>query len=234
MKAPCNRIIMMTGTFLFMVSALQMPISDADTGITLESAVRTALRENPELNAIREKVNVARARLEGIALLGNPELETEFVGGTHSEKVIELSKSFQLGGQRGKRRRIAKIKLDRVNFELDDASRLLARSVKLAFYDLALAQEKLKLAEQIIQHSEQMSNIAQARFEAGDISVTHVNLAKIQLQAARREMAALESGLRLTQLELNNLMGAALEAAPTAADVFSDKRSLTHFSTTCA
>ena len=226
MKAPCNRIIMMTGTFLFMVSALQIPISDAETAITLESAVQTALRDNPELGTIREKIEVARARLNGIALLGNPDLKTEFVGGTHSEKIFELSKSFQLGGQRGKRRRIAKIKLDRVNFELDDASRLLAKSVKLAFYDLALAQEKLKLAAEIIQHSEQMAKIAQVRFEAGDISITHVNLANVQRQAARRETAGLESELQMAQLEINNLTGAALEATPIAANVFSDKKTL--------
>lgn len=48
--------------------------------VSLDEAIQTALRENPELNAIREKLKVARARIDGIALLGNPELETEFAG----------------------------------------------------------------------------------------------------------------------------------------------------------
>ena len=103
MKAPCNQITIIVGIFLLMILQIPSAISDFETKITLESALQAALRENPQLGTIRKKVEVAHARLNGIALLGNPELETEFVGGTHNEQVIELSKSFQMGGQRGHR-----------------------------------------------------------------------------------------------------------------------------------
>lgn len=226
MNVSCNRIIVVASIFLSMTLQLPPAISDTETRVTLESAIQTALRENPELGTIREKIKVARARLNGIALLGNPELETEFGGGTHSEQVIELSKSFQLGGQRSHQKRIAKIKIDKANTELDEASRLLTRSVKLAFYDLVLVQEKLELAKEIIRHNEQISKIAQIRFETGDVSVTHVNLAKVQLQSALRGIANLNSELELAQLEINNLMGANLKANPIAVHVLSEKKSL--------
>ena len=228
MKTPCNRIIMMASIFLLMFGTVQIPpaISHTEAKITLESAVQTALRENPELGTIHKKIEVARARLNGIALLGNPELETEFVGGLDGQQIIELSKSFQLGGQRSHRRQIAKIKLDKANTELDEASRLLTKSVKLAFLDLVLIQERLELAKEIIRHNEQLSTIARVRFETGDISRTHVNLAKVQLQTAMREAATLESELQLAQLEINNLMGAILEASPIAVHVLSENKAL--------
>jgi cobalt-zinc-cadmium efflux system outer membrane protein len=217
---------MMAGIFLLTTLQISTAIPDTEPKITLESAVETALRENPGLGAIRKKIEVARARLNGIALLGNPALETEFVGGTHSEKVFELSKSFQLGGQRGHRKRISAIKLERVNLEFDEASRLLTKAVKLAFCDLVLVQEKLDLAKEIIQHNEQMSDIAQVRFEAGDISITHVNLANVQLQVAMREAASLESAMQIAQLEINSLMGTVLEAKPIAVHRTSEQTSL--------
>ena len=228
MKAACNHIFIMAGIFLVITLQIPSAISDAETKITLESAVQTALRENPKLATIRKKIEATRFRLNGIALLGNPELETEFVGGTHSEQVFELSKSFQLGGQRGHRKRIAAIKLERVNLEFDEASRLLTKAVKLAFYDLVLVQEKLDLAKEIIQHNEQMSDIAQVRFQTGDISMTHVNLAIVQLQAAMRDAASIESALHLARLELNSLMGTVLEAKPIAAHAISESISLNH------
>ncbi|MDE0297906.1 MAG: TolC family protein [Candidatus Poribacteria bacterium] len=228
MKVPCNRIVITTGIFLLMTLQIPSAIPESETRITLESAVETALRENPMLDTIRKKIEVARVRLDGIALLGNPELETEFVGGTHSEQVFELSKSFQLGGQRGHRKRIAAIKLEMASVEFDESSRMLTEAVKLSFYDLVHVQEKLELAKEIIRHNQQMSNIAQARFEAGDISMTHVNLANVQLQAAMREASSLESTLQLTQLEINNLMGAALEAKPIAVYRASESTSLNH------
>lgn len=190
--------------------------------VSLEEAIQTALRENPELNAIREKLKVARARIDGIALLGNPELETEFAGGTNGNQGLELIQSFQLGGQRGHQRRIAKVHLEKANAELAEASRLLTKLVKIAFYELTLAQEKLKLAKEVIHHSEQMSDIAQFRFDTGDISVTQANLANIQLQSTLREAVKLESESQLAQLELNALMGTALETERIAVGGFPD------------
>ena len=103
--------------------------------VSLEVAIQTAMRENVELNLIRETLKVARARVEGIALLDNPKLETEFTGGINGNQGLELTQPFQLGGQRGHQRRIAKIHFEKVNVELAEASRLLTKSVKMAFYE---------------------------------------------------------------------------------------------------
>ena len=224
MKAASNHIFVMVSMYLLIASTVQIPpaFSEGESKISLEIAIQTALREYPELSVIREKLKVAHARINGIALLGNPELETEFVGGMDGEQVIELSKSIELGGRRGHRKRIADILLEKVNAELAEASRLLTKSVKLSFYDLVLVQEKRKLTAAVIQHYEHMRNIAQVRFESGDISVTQLNLARMQLQAALRGAATLERDLQLAQLEINNLMGAELETAPIAVGSLSE------------
>lgn len=170
---------------------------------------------------------MARARIDGIALLRNPELETEFAGGTNGNQGLELTQSFQLGGQRAHQRQIAKVHLEKVNAELAEASRLLTKLLKIAFYELTLVQEKLKLAKEVIHHSEQMSNIAQFRLDTGDISVTQVNLANIQRQSALREAVKLEGESQLAQLKLNALMGTSLETESIAIGGFPD--TLTRF-----
>lgn len=225
MKTTSSRILIMVSMCLFIVSTVKIPtaFSEGESKISLGIAIQTALRENPELSAIREKLKVARARIDGIALLGNPELETEFVGGIDGEQTLELAKSFELGGQRGHRKRTASILLEKENAELAEASRLLTRSVKLGFYDLVLVQEKLKLTESVIQHYKHMRNIAQVQFETGDVSVTHLNLARVQLQTVLRDAAELEGELQFAQLEINSLMGAMLEAAPIAVGSLSEK-----------
>ena len=226
-KTTFNHILIAIGICLSTLSMTQIPsaFSNGESRISLEIAIETALRENPELNAIREKVKVARARIDGIALLGNPELETEFLGGAHAEQKLELTKAFELGGQRGHRIRIAKTQLEKVDTELAKASQSVTKSVKIAFYELLLVQEKLKLAKEIVQHNEQMRDIAQTRFETGDISVTQANLANIHLQSALREAVTLESELQLAQLSLNGLMGTPLEAACIAVGDLGEKAS---------
>ena len=224
-KSTFNHIFMLGIICLLALNIMPMPsaYSNEENRVSLEVAIQTAMRENPKLNAIREKLKVARARIEGIALLDNPKLETEFAGGIDGDQGLELTQSFQLGGQRGHRKRIAKIHLEKVNAELAEASRLLTKLVKVAFYELALVQEKLKLVKEVIQHNAQMHEIAQFQFEAGDISVTQANLANIQLQAALREAATLEGELALAQLQLNDLMGTSLETTHIAVNGLPEK-----------
>lgn len=226
-KFTFNPIFVIVSICLSILSMVKVPSAfpNGEGTLSLEIAIETALRENPGLNVIREKVKVARARIEGIALLGNPALETEFVGGPHAEQTLELTKTFELGGQRGHRIRIAKAQLEKVDAELAEASRSLMKSVKIAFYDLLLTQEKLKLAKEIVQHNERMRDIAQTRFEAGDLSITQANLANIQVQSALQEAATLESQLQLVQLSLNGLMGTPLETQRVAVGALSEKAS---------
>lgn len=212
-KLTFNPIFVIGTICLFALSMWRMSpaVSNEEGQVSLEVVIQTAMRENVALNVIREKLKVARARVAGIALLDNPKLETEFAGGIDGNQELELTQPFQLGGQRGHQRRIAKIHLEKVNAELAEASRSLTKLVKMAFYELSLIQEKLKLVTEVLQHSEQMHDIAQFRFEAGDISVTQANLANIQLQSVLREAATLEGTLQLAQLKLNDLMGTPLE-----------------------
>ncbi len=211
---------------MYILSFIILPITTfavQNEELNLETAIQTALRENPSLKAIREKTKVAQAQLDGIALLSNPELESEFIGGSDAKQILELTKTFELGGQRGHRKQIAKINLEKVNLKLTEESQKLTKSVKLAFYQLVLVQEKLKLAREITKHNQQMFEMASIQFEAGDISVTQVGLANIQLQSALRESATLESDLQLAQLELNGLMGTPLDAIPTATGSLTEK-----------
>ena len=182
------------------------------TQITLEEAIQTALTENLELKAIRQKIDVAQARLDGIALLGNPELETSVLPGEGGEREVELTKEFQLGGQRGHRKRMALAGIEKVNIEIVDAQRLLIKGVKEAFSELLLTQEKIKLAKSIVQLNGQIFDIATVEFEAGEVPITEVNLAKIELQSSIREQTELENERELAQLELNGLMGTPMES----------------------
>lgn len=209
-KDRSSRTLLMVSICVLTLSVVQIPPVFSDEEILLDIAIQTALADNLQLKAIREKINVAQFRLDGIALIGNPALETEIVG-SGGEWSLELAKSFQLGGQQGHQKRIAETNIAKVNAEIAEAEWSFTKSVKITFYNLILAQEKLKLIEEIVQLNEQVTEIAQFQFDAGEVSVTQVNLAKIHLQSVLREEAVLESERQLAQLELNSLMGVPLE-----------------------
>ena len=211
---------------VFALSVDTIVFADSHEKITLEIAIQITMQENPTLKSFRERVKVTQAQLDGIALLSNPELESEIIGGEHAEQILELTKSFELGGQRGHRKQIARINLEKVKLELSDEVRQLKKSLTLAFYQVVIIQEKLKLAKEIINHNQQMFEMVQFQFAAGDIPVTQVGLANIQLQSARRDSATIENELRLAQLDLNGLMGTPFDTTPTATGKYDEIKSI--------
>lgn len=218
----CQMIWICLFTFNFLTSYV---LADINEELKLDTAIKKAINENPALNVIKERIKVSKAQLDGIAIFSNPEFESEYISGIHGEQIVELTKSFEIGGQRRHRKRIAEMNLDKVNLELTHESQELTKSVKLAFYELMILQEKIKLAEEIVKHNQQMLNMARLQYETGDISVTQVSLANIQLQTAVRETKTLESNLQLAQLRLNGLMGAPLDAKPIVSAVLPEKLS---------
>lgn len=203
------------GIYIFsLINILTSGAAEMNDEISLEMVIETAIQHNYTLRTIHEKVNIAQEELKGIPLLSNPEVESEFIGGIQGEQNVEIIKSFEMGGQRRYRKQIAKINLEIVEHELTRESQSLTKSVKLSFYQLLLIQEKLKLVQDMIKHNHQIYDIAQFRYVAGDISVTQVGLANLQLQSTRRELASLENEKQLAQLELNSLMGTSLTRKP--------------------
>lgn len=200
--------------FLSLINILTPGGAEMNDEISLEMAIQTAIQQNYTLRTIHEKVNIAQEELRSIPLLSNPEVESEFIGGIEGEQKVEIIKSFELGGQRHSRKQIAKINLEKAEHKLTRENQILIKSVKLSFYQLLLIQEKLKLVQKMIKHNQQVYEIAHFRHVAGDIGVTQVGLANLQLQSARRELATLENEQQLAQLQLNGLMGTSLTRKP--------------------
>ena len=200
--------------FFSLINILTPGAADMNDEVSLEKAIQTAIQQNYTLRTIHEKVNIAQEELKSIPLISNPEVESEFIGGIQGEQNVEIIKSFELGGQRRHRKKMAKINLENAKHELTREKQTLTKSVKLSFYQLLLIQKKVKLVQEMIKHNQQIYDIAQFRHGAGDISITQVGLANLQLQSARRELATLENEQQLAQLELNRLMGTSLTRKP--------------------
>lgn len=210
-----------TITFTFMLSIFFAPLTlfasefsefaetsstTATARLSLEEAIQMALRNNLELKVAAKDVELAQAGLWKVAFMSNPEFKAEFSNDEDELRSFELSKSFQLGQKKNKRK-MAQFLYQKAQRDFEDKQRLVVKEVKSAFYELLLLQEKLKLADKAVELNQRLADIAQVKFEAGDIPITEVNLAKIGLQKAIRERAELESNLIVAQIKLNNLLG---------------------------
>lgn len=179
--------------------------------ITLLDVLALALSRNPELGVYPYELQAADARALQAGLRPNPELEVEieeFAGsGDRSgfdgaETTARIDQTIELGGKRAKRARVAQF--DRELTEWDyRASRLdVIRDATQAFVAVQAAQDRVALARQVVELSEQAHAAVAQRVQAGRDSPVDelrasvaVSTSRIELQKTERTLAAARHAL---------------------------------------
>jgi cobalt-zinc-cadmium efflux system outer membrane protein len=177
----------------------------------LAEVLALALAQNPQLSVFPYDLRAADARILQAGLRPNPEVQIdveEFGGRAErsgfdaAETTVQVGQPIELGGKRGRRTQVAR--LDREGLQWDyRAARLdVIRRSTVAFVAVLAAQERLSLAEQILDLSHRAQAAVSQRVKAGkDSPVDEVRAAvassesRIERQKAERMLAAARQGL---------------------------------------
>ncbi|MFH1706889.1 MAG: TolC family protein [Planctomycetota bacterium] len=189
------------------------PVSPTGT-VTLHQALAAALMLNPQLAAYAWETRIADARILQAGLLPNPELEAGIEGvgeegGTmnfdDTETTIRLSQLLELGGQRGKRVRVAEIERTLADWDYTAKRLDVIADTATAFVQLLAAQEQVALAERLQVLSDAEWSIASERVKSGKAAPTEelqsravASAARLGVGRARRELEAARVRLAAT------------------------------------
>ncbi len=173
----------------------------AQTELDMERALEMYVDRNPNLQAAREQIEMARGRFNQAGLLPNPTFnfsqEGFPVGQSNTSYFNDSTLNFwatqelELGGQRRHRKRVADLSMQIAESELQDFIRLGKAAVNEAFVRTYVAQEKLRLAQEQLDSYYQIQNIHRKRVEAGDaagLSQLRIDLEEVRYISAVNEM----------------------------------------------
>jgi len=208
--------------------------------MTLSEAVETALKSNPDIQAVRLEEGAAQGRLDqaGLLLRSNPVIEGSLSrkdtlpeGGEKAKNYeVRLSQEFELAGQRGLRIDAARSGQEKALQNIRDRERVLVAAVKDAFARALAAQRKIELSEEAVKLQEELVASATIKFQTGDISALEQNLADVELGKARRDRMLAERERREAMLGLQGLLGVKTSSSfsiegelPSEAPVIPDK-----------
>ncbi len=204
-------------TRMIIIACALLLFAHTSFSMTLNEAVETALKNNPDLQAVRLEQGAAQGRLDqaGLFLRSNPVVEGSLSrkdtvpGG--GEKVtnrgLTLSQEFELAGQRGLRVDAARSGMEKANQDIRDRERVLVAAVKDAFARALAAKRKKELAEEAVKLQAELVASAAIKFQTGDISALEQNLADVELGKARRERMLAERERREALLGLQEIVG---------------------------
>lgn len=177
----------------------QTIVAGNDSALTLTAALSLAARENPTLKVLEYRLQAAHGHLKQAGLWLNPELEAEIEefgwnapGLSESELTVALSQEFELFGQRGARKHVARSELEATEFESNVQAFDLYLEVKQRYYRLAHAQEKVRLAEESVLLADDIVENISFRIERGAGLHSELLLAQIEQQRTRLRLEELK------------------------------------------
>jgi cobalt-zinc-cadmium efflux system outer membrane protein len=198
------------------VCLLQSTAGAQPVSLSFEQALVRAREQSPALLVARARIEEARGRLTGarVRFRENPTID---VGsgprtteqGTLTDLDVGFAQSFETGGQRAARIAGAEAGVARETAVAADAGRAALRAVALAYLRLRYAQDRIELLTGAETAAADVVNVATRRYEAGDIAVLDVNIAKVARARARAARLVADGDRIALAGELQRLLGLA-------------------------
>ena len=195
-----------------------------DARTVLKELISEALKNSPEIKAAFNEKEAARLRISPAGALDDPMLEAGVInaplsGSTFRRedmtmKMLGLSQRLPYPGKRALRRDVAAKDAESVEQGYRETLNRVAREVKLAYYDLALAAESERQIRDTTLVLEQFLRIAESRYTVGQ--GTQADVFKAQTQRAKMSEELLRMGREISvmEAELVKLLGRPGVAAP--------------------
>jgi cobalt-zinc-cadmium efflux system outer membrane protein len=180
--------------------------------LTLTESFDLAERQNLDLQAARVQRAVA---LAGVRIAGQRPNPTAFFSAARDtpHESLFFDQPLEIGGRRGKRIEVAKQESAATEASIIGLTRQLRRDVRVAYFTLAFAHGVTAQKVEAAQLAARLKEIAQARFESGDIAQLEVTQATLEFSRANAEAQAAKREEEIALSELNVLLNAPASAS---------------------
>jgi cobalt-zinc-cadmium efflux system outer membrane protein len=161
------------------------PVSPAERPITLQQALEMASRQNLDLMAARQRRAFALAGIRIARQIPNPSVDFEASRDAPHE-ILYFTQPLELGGKRGHRTDVARQEQTLTDVEIATTERQVRRAVRETYFSVAGMSAETARRGRVLQLAQRLYEIAQQRFQAGDVAQLEVN--QVQLEVARAEV----------------------------------------------
>ena len=190
--------------------------------LTLKNAEALWLEKNHDLQIAKNQLDMAKSDTLSAAQRPNPQLsynmnnvgtgrDHRFLNG--SDHVVRIDQTFERGDKRDLRMRSADYRLNASQEDLNSITRQSRTLLYQLYYQLLLAQEKLRITEESADLYMKTVDVAQLRFKAGDISaaeLSRIDLDKLRLD---NDVFQARNNLKQAQIDLGIYIGEELNAS---------------------
>ncbi|SFD24758.1 outer membrane protein, cobalt-zinc-cadmium efflux system [Cupriavidus sp. OV038] len=177
--------------------------------LTLETALALAIAQNPTLSASRHELDATEGGITQARVIPNPEVAVLMEDTRQSTRTTtaQMNLPVELGGKRAARIGVAQRTRELAQAQLEATQADLRASVIGAFFNVLVAQERVRLAAGAVDIARRGANVAARRVAAGKVSPVEETKAGVELANAELERAEADAALVAARQALATLWG---------------------------
>jgi len=173
--------------------------------LTYAQALDLASSRNLAVAAARRARAIREGALKTAGLRPNPSASFEVSRDTPHE-VFVFALPVELGGKRGRRIDLATEELTLADVDVQTELRTVRRELRQAFYSVIAADERIRLADSLVELARRVRDVAQAMFETGAAPRLDVLAADLGVARAETEMDLARGTRMFEQARLNAVL----------------------------
>src|SRR5213596_3899155 len=186
---------------------------------TIDQAVVVAQEHNPEILIARKKVLAARGgfvearsgflpSLTSSGLYDKRQQQSETrLRSEDYNATLRLEQNLYTGGAVTSQVAIARLNIEKQNYELQETAGRVAMDVRIAFTELLLNRAKVRVREDSVRVLDEELKSQQQQLSAGIVSKLNVQRAEVALANERPELFNAQTQLKNSYLRLGDLFG---------------------------
>jgi outer membrane protein len=186
---------------------------------TVEEAVALAQAQNPEIAIARKKIQAARGGLiearagylpsvvsTGLYDKRQHQTDTRLRDEDYTASVRVLQNVYN-GGAVGSQVAIARLSIEKEDFEFQEVGSRVTMDVRIAFNELLLNRAKVRVREDSVRVLDEELKSQEERLRAGIVGTLNVQRAQVALANERPELINAQTQLKNSYLRLGELFG---------------------------
>ena len=214
-KWPLLLVVAVGGTLVLPVKGREESSVALTNALSLESAIRLALENNPELRASGARVDAAAGRAYQARKWSNPELELSAEdwpvsngrGFSDAKQTVGIAQTLPFPGKKSLDKRVGGTEVKLSEAELALRRTELVRDVKASFFRVLASERLVEVSTQLVAVAELSAGTARKRVEAGATAYQEQLRAEVQWEQARTELTGFQRELAMAQQFFAALLG---------------------------
>ncbi len=186
----------------------------AEVRLSLENAGTQVRARNPELRALRWRIEEARGRMDAAGRWTNPEVGVEYRNDTDFGEgglAFSVDQKFPLTRRLLREKEVSAKQVELAEWEVRDAERLMVAEAETLTVELLTLDKQHALLRQQAEVAAQQARFIERRVKSGEISPLDAQQAKVDSRRLALEARKLETERLKTRGRLQALLGLGAE-----------------------